>query len=553
MSSGARFGFFKNKTNAGVTATFPGRYPTWPTMPNVSVYEYFINSADQTADPVFNGNVNAGTFDVGNDTPFALPLTDGNALITSGQFNSYNYDYNTGNFSNVSTSLTFSGTGLSQAKVNKMNAFAWADNGNVDVFHGSDPAISFEGNTVYTYDMTGGVIRGFDTSNPFRGAYHSVPLLDGNVLLLRNFDSLSTNTYTGGPPSDADSNGNLPLCKYNPNTNAVTYLGNTIHYANAIAFGNAGAPIGGSGGRIAFPSLGTISRDTGNIYLVPGTGCIANVYTYQGGSIPTLDSNNMRQKCIIEHDPTNNVTTEHTPANINLTVPPLDTANMTLSQQAADSFSREIYSISVAGADGHIYAFPGDLQDNRPDYNDDIYGIKEHNAILRFDPDNLANCEQSTFGIYDNTGDYTTDGSGTSNANLMVMQRSKSAFLTTDGHITWLCNLRGPDTNAFNQPANAYMCWLDTNPTSDTYLTGGKTFIDIVATGGGGPNSANDWTSKNYAFTGGNVYVGGPADDPLSNIANGSPAAQTITASGTAVPATLYATWNRKSNGGVIS
>lgn len=556
--SGARFGFFKNKTNAGVTATFPGRYPTWPTMPNASVYTYFINSAKQTAPPVFDGNVSPGLFEFASGTnrgptTLALPLTDGNAIITQGQFNTYKYDYTTNNFSNISANLSFSGTGLTARVVKTMNAYAWADNGNVDVFYPNDHVFAYEGNTVYTYDITGGTIRGFNTSNPFRACQSATPLLDGNVLLLRNRDKLSVSTYTNGPPSEADGNGNLPLCKYNPNTNVVTYLGNSIHYANCIAFTDAGsasnvivesasnAPFGTN---IKFPTVANISRNTGNIYILPGQGCIANIYTYQGGSVPTVDVDQMRQKCIIEHDPINNVTTEHTPANITIQIPELIPA-MDLDAKRRGSFELAIYESSITGADNHIYAFPGGLNTSAGSaiFDNDIFSIKEWNAILRIDPDNLANCEQSTFGIWDNTGDYTTNGTQPSNANMMIMGNTTSSFLSDDGHVTWVCYIQGPNASAVYQPANAYICWLDTNPTSNTYLTGGKTLI------GGTFAPGSEWGSRNYAFTGGNVWIGGPAKDQISNIANAGLAAQTITTSGTVVPATLYATWNRKNNG----
>jgi len=207
---------------------------------------------------------------------------------------------------------------------------------------------------------------------------------------------------------------------YNPNTKSMS--NSALAYPNdQIASGNI------SNDCSTLVLVDVTETNSSNVFFLPGLGCFKG--SYGTGSANTNTS------VIFEANVTTGIVTEHEPAN-------LTTA---FNREGLGLQNETIFSTAVYGADLKIYAFPGS--------SDLLNGTDRAQGIMRMDPTDPANATLDTYSIWD-TG---TEG----NAHL-----SLPAFLGADGYVHWVMGLTGT--------ANVYLCSLDTNPTSNTYLTGYK-------------------------------------------------------------------------------
>jgi len=408
-----RYGFFKNKSRAGITGDFVP-YPTFPDMPNATVYYNFANNSTKTGN-VSLVNANASTLvnlDSANIQPLALPTTTGNVLFTDLKSQSfYNYDYVTENI----TAQTWTRSGFpsfSNTALNGLVTQTWAKNGDIHIFNGTTDGIM--SNLFLEANVSTSTISCY-LSTSFSNVHHAprgdirtvVPINEGNVLLMRQ-----KSLQSGGEPV-------LPYQIWNTTTKTCSNA--FINYGNASFDSNL----------TDNSTRAVLSPSNGNVYILPGQACFANSFIN-----PTnVDFN---QKVIVEVDFTNSVVAEYIPSNASIKAALAYTDN--------DRFDPAYSSVSV-GADGLVYMFPGKLPTGTP--------LTTRNNIISFDPTNVD--ATLTMG----------DLSAWDSANISL-HSSRYASLGIDGHITANVTHRVLATSV----ETSYLLSIDTNPTSATYRTG---------------------------------------------------------------------------------
>ena len=431
-----RFGFFKNKSRAGITEPFTG-YPTWPTVPSLDTYTNFSNNSTKTANITLSrddsGTIANASFNTGN----SLVISDSSGNVTildwAGaegsitQLPAYRYDYITGNVTTRTINYTDPLGGVGAGPGNDYSGYAWDDNGNVHLIPRQTRATTYYDEIVFEYDTVNDSMLGFYVGpagtpaqnwgfSDFLGADGFCILPDKTV-----FCANKKNYQGGGSPQRTDQKYQI----YNPNTKQQS--NSAISYPNdQIASGN----ISNDTSSLVVTNVNT----SANVFFLPGLGCYK-------GSYGVAQANN-NTSVIFEANVSTGALTEHEPANLTTA---FDRTGFGSGQ------IETIFSSAVYGADLKIYAFPGSSDLNNSSNN--------AQGIMVIDPDDVANAVLNTFSIWD----VATDG----RAHL-----STTGFLGVDGFVHWQMGLDD----------GTYLCSLDTNPTSATYQTGFKQKISIIDT-----------------------------------------------------------------------
>ena len=430
-----KFGFFKNKSDAGVTDPFVG-YPNWPTMANTSFYGTFANNSTATANITYTRENSGAIANASFSTIQAsmIPDSTGNVTIVDwnnvgSNMNAFIYDYRTSSVSVRTINLTDPIGGNPE---NTFSGSPWAANGNVHLlprnqFAGSYKEIVFEyspsaNSMVGHYVGPAGGDWGF---SDFLGADNLAVFSNGDV-----FCANSKNYQGGTGRTDQKYQMYYPATKTTANTG--------LSYPNdQIASGNI------SNDTPSIVLVDVTETNSSNVFFIPGLGCYKGAY-----GVPQANNNT---SVIIEANVSTGVITEHQPAN-------LTTA---FNREGLGSGQIEtIFSQAVYGADLCIYAFPG----SSDIFNQPMTG--RHQGIMKMDPTDIANATMSTYNIWD----VSTEG---------IAYNSTRAFLGIDGFVHWEMTTR------FNDDLNMsprWICSLDTNPTSATYLTGFKQKISHLGT-----------------------------------------------------------------------
>jgi hypothetical protein len=434
-----RFGFFKNKSDAGVTDPFVA-YPTWPNLPNVSFYSGFANNMTSQANISFSTGPELGSSANANNM-ISVSTVQGNILFTDFSANGWVYDYNTGNVQQIVLTVN-DPPGLGPFdRSSKGRAFTggpFDSNGNVHILNdGRNRVIQVE--VMYEYDVSAnvlqyhyvgpadprGIVAGSWGGSDFLGAGGMATMANNTVLcaLHKNFQ--------GGSTQDARTDQKYQL--YYPETKQMSNT--ALEYPNQQIFsGN----IQNDCSTLVLPDI--TETNNANVFFIPGLGTALG--SYGDINLPA----NSNQACIFEANITTGDVTEHVPANLS------HAFNRT--PDGGSFVNRSIFSVGLYGADKQIYCFPGEY--------DAIARTSpwdpRTNGIMKMDPTDVANTTMSAFGLWDDSA----------NSNIML-SGSTNAFLGTDGYIHWQMYESTPGFNS-----GTYLYSLDTNPTSPTYNTGYK-------------------------------------------------------------------------------
>ncbi len=437
MSRYSRWGFFKNKRNAGTLsdATF---YPRYPELPSSNTFFTFLeNGFKRTADPVANVNLTLGApLHDGNvriirDTQFTMP--DGNvAFVTalrtgiSPSFTYttelFKYDADAGNITQLSPTVPAN----VNSDINSVTTGCLTYDGNVNLYinEGTQNVSYIKLKTDYTeinYGFTNtnapGPILPEDEYPP---AQKCIALENNKVMIFS-----STRNAFASPTEARAVIHDLATDKF-ANT-SFQYDGVD---ANVIPVGPFDISV------VQVPGSQSVGSESGNIYVIPQTGFLLNG---EPGSniIPALNG----PRCIVEYDPGANVTTRFTPSGADLSTPGYDKDDI-------------LYSGATLGVDGKIYAFPGQAKKD----------------ILVLDPSNRS-ATQSTFGIFDIDNHPYDPINPLGN----TLQCFKEAITAPDGYA--YIRARGEQPRYFTGTQDFWLA-IDTNPTSNTYQTGSCIPID---------------------------------------------------------------------------
>jgi len=417
MSRYSRWGFFKNKRNAGTLANVDNFYPKYPDLPSSDIFYTFIRDGYiRRSDPVANVNttlgapLKTGVTRLLKDMQYTMP--DGSiALPTYNDSTSsaelFKYDPDAGNITQTSPTV---GTGVDAiissavtgCLVYNGNVHLYIDQGNTNVdyirFKTDYSAI----NKVNTHSNSPGPIL---IEDAYPDPQKCIALENDKVLIF----SADINANTS--PTDARCViHDLATDKFSNTTFQYDGVDNTV-----VVTGPFDLNV------VQVPGSQSIGSESGNVYIIPQEGFLLNGEP-GSGTVPALDG----PRCIVEFDPGANVTTRFTPTGADLTT---------------TGFNKDdkLYIGSTLGVDGNVYAFPGEVKKD----------------IFVLDPSNRT-ATQSTFGIFNTTGANT-------------IQCQAEAITASDGYA--YIRATGVQPDYFTGTQDFWLA-IDTNPDSNTYQTG---------------------------------------------------------------------------------
>lgn len=429
MSRYSRWGFFKNKRNAGTLGNVTNFYPRYPDLPSSNTFFTFLeNGYKRTAEPVANVNLTLGaplhdgSIRTTRDTQFTMP--DGNvAFVTAKRGGSnpsytytvelFKYDADAGNITQLSPTTN----ALVNHVISTTSTGCLTYDGNVHLYirQGNQ-------NVTYTKLKT-------DYSVIDLGYTHSNA--PGPIL--------PEDEYPPALKSIALENNKVMIFSQRINSFSVPFISRAvIHDIATDKFSNTTFQYDGVDSNVAVigpfdlnvvqvPGSQSVGSQSGNVYIIPQQGFLLNGEP-GSNTIPALNG----PRCIVEYDPGANVTTRFTPSGADLTTP---------------GFNKDdsLYVGATLGVDGNIYAFPGEIKKD----------------IMVLDPSNRS-ATQSTFGIFNTTGANT-------------IQCFREAITAPDGYA--YIRARGVQPDHFTGTQDFWLT-IDTNPTSNTYQTGSCIPID---------------------------------------------------------------------------
>lgn len=345
MTNNIKFGFFKNKFDAGSTSTVDS-YPAYPTMPDADTFNTFVSRGYVSqGGPVANidtvkGNVIGDTGSIYSSSISSYSLPKGNVLVyaTESKLGNvvphvYIYDFIEKTFTEQTA-----GTGNT---ISRTTVGSLANDSNIYLYDNSIAllpqnnnfatvrAININDLDPYTANVWGGNIV-------YPGASQALRLIDGNVLIA---PAVSNNTKFTLHVVDKD---------------AIPGYENGYFVATDLQMDPS------SSGRFHNMCQDPV---TGVVYVIPGVGFKANSNVAE------------TKRSIGVYNPSSNIAQRISPANINL------------DDRGAGLDRDTLYSGCAYGVDKQIYAFPGQVKKD----------------ILVFDPATQDGV-QSTFGIFNTTG-----------------------------------------------------------------------------------------------------------------------------------------------------
>lgn len=435
MTNNIKFGFFKNKFDAGSTSTVDS-YPAYPEIPTAEVFNTFVNRGYVSqGGPVANVNTDLANVIVsgsGSREFYASQthsLPNGDVLIyekrryLGGNIEPivYIYDFQTGTITNQ--------TPAGQANVN-------------GTYRYSAGCIGTD-NRLYIYEYLNKGIGGYSAENVSHvdlSDYRSYDRLTLDIAVGHegNANAISS-TYYGVSRAITLVDGNILLIPTQSNNANIM-----IHATEPITVGNVTYTDGYfkvTSLRLdpytptTDPSLPVIQDPvTGKVYFIPGHGLKAN------GNVDVSNIN----RCIAVYDPSSNITQRIEPANIDLS-------------ETGDPQDRNktLYGCVAYGVDKKFYAFPGLLKKD----------------ILVFDPA-TEDGVQSTFNIFN------TNGSNT-------IISYQSPILATDGNI--YVKSYGSQESLGSNANSIFYISIDTKPDSATYQQGSLIYVNPANILYGGP------------------------------------------------------------------
>jgi hypothetical protein len=429
MSRYSRWGFFKNKHNAGTLANADNFYPRYPDLPSSNIFYTFIKAGYlRTSDPIANVNLTLGA-----------PLHDGSVRV----LRDMQYTMPDGNIAFP----TVKRTGISPSFTYTAELFKYdADAGNItklnptvgplvadDLKDATTGCLTYDGN-VNLY-----VNRGIENVEYIKIKTDYSAMTHVNTHSNYPGPILPEDTFPIPQKCIALENNKVMIFSEDVNSFANAYLARAvIHDLATDKFSNTTFQYDGVNSFVTVsgtfdlnvvqvPGSQSVGSESGNIYVIPQEGFLLNGEP-GSGTVPALDG----PRCIVEFDPGANVTTRFTPSGADLTTP---------------GFNKDdkLYVGSTLGVDGNVYAFPGEIKKD----------------IMVLDPSNRS-ATQSTFGIFNTTGANT-------------IQCFREAITAPDGYA--YIRARGVQPDHFTGTQDFWLS-IDTNPTSNTYQTGSCIPID---------------------------------------------------------------------------
>ena len=348
MTNNIKFGFFKNKFDAGSTSTVDS-YPAYPEMPTAENFNTFINKGYVSqGGPVANidtdlGNVISnvsGSIRSSLTSSYSLPT--GNVLIYALESLSgntvphvYIYDYSTGTLADetaLGTSNTTDAAYIGALALDSNVYLHDSQSRGLNNNFATVRAININDKKPYTANVWAGNIE-------YPGATQALTLLDGNILL--------------SPRLTNNTNFTLHV------TDPTAIPGYEHGYLKASDITTDVSISGGFCNMIQDPV-------TENVYIIPGDGFKANANV------------NETKRSIGVYNPGNDTALRIEPANLDL------------SDSGAGVDDDTLYQGVAYGLDKKFYAFPGQVKKD----------------ILVFDPATQDGV-QSTFGIFNTNGSNT--------------------------------------------------------------------------------------------------------------------------------------------------
>jgi len=415
MTNNIKFGFFKNKFDAGSTSTVDS-YPAYPEIPTAENFNTFISRGYVSqGGPVANVNTDfanilqtpAGTID--NDSIVTHSMPNGNVLIY-GQYDYLSnvqpqvfiYDYQNANISEV--------TSPTQANLifTDNHASALALDNNIYFYYRQGSGIinnnyaRINKVNINTFEVDRADVWAGNISDP--GGTQAITLVDGNILIspdLSNNTNFSLHVTQSITTDDHGmGGGNITFDDgYMVATPLVNDPSNSNDYFNMIQ-----DPV------------------TEIVYVIPGAGFKANSNVAEG------------KRSIGVYNPNSNTALRIEPANLDL------------SDSGPFADGDTLYQGVAYGLDKKFYAFPGQVKKD----------------ILVFDPATQDGV-QNTFGIFNTVG-----------SNTIICH--PCPILATDGNI--YARAYGSQ-ESLGSNANAWFyVSIDTKPDSATYQQGSLYYIN---------------------------------------------------------------------------
>lgn len=431
MSRYSRWGFFKNKHNAGTLANADNFYPRYPDLPSSNIFYTFIKDGYlRTSDPVANVNTTLaaplkdGSTRLLRDMQYTMP--DGNIALPTVKRTGINpnytytaelfkYDADAGNITKLNPTV---GPSVDNNLAGATTGCLTYD-GNVNLYLNQGPQnvnyIKFKTdysaiNNVYTHSNVPGPILPEDEYPP---AKKCIALENNKVLIFSqqinaNVAPFESRCVIHDLATDKFSNTTF---QYDGVTNGIVVVSLTLNV-------------------VQVPGSQSVGSESGNVYIIPSEGFLLNGEP-GSGTVPAFDG----PRCIVEFDPGANVTTRFTPSGADLSTPGYVNRN-------------SLYVGATLGVDGKIYAFPGEAKKD----------------ILVLDPSNRS-AIQSTFGIFD-IDNHPFDPAQPLGNTLVC---KKEAITASDGYA--YIRATGVQPRYFTGTQDFWLA-IDTNPESNTYQTG---------------------------------------------------------------------------------